>query len=610
MNQMDVFFRAFTEYRKQTTEDAKSNKFRGVIRTSSADADKLETIRSHCVIDEAWVNRIYEGLPFVEKAIREERQFIRQEGEVIPIERTKRVSKDSVVHLAHHSNLITRVPEEGQDVIPEKLYVVEKLSDFAVYENRFLYMLLCYLRDFIEIRYTKIIELGNSYRASMSMKKEIRYGKRRISYQVNFSEDAKNDPYAEAVTEYDALMVKVEEERHIVAALLLTPLMREVAKSPILKPPITRTNAMRMDNNFKNALALYDYLAAYQGEGYTIETIKKTHNPFPEEMGDEFAELVAMTSFLVYEYGKDMKAHLREAYDAEEEARKLEEEKRRAARLKEMKKRIAETGKGVEEYILLLEKHNASLEEKKQALERAEEAIISLGSVIEGLKVRQEELLGETAVLRDEANALTENLHAQEDAYEQQIAEQKKEHRAALEEHRRSAEEEKKAVCAEHAESMRLQKEEYESMLDEERKERASVEEEREQLRTEGVRLSAELHAQKTINGSIVEEGDFTSKARFEELEKEYAALGNLLNREWKKTKKAIRKRVLWNKDDGTAAKAAEESVVTPESGEGNVKAKPEEAVVPETLSAPETNETIQPVEKTAETPDKTPENK
>ena len=40
------------------------------------------------------------------------------------------------------------------------------------------------------------------------------------------------------------------------------------------------------------------------------------------------------------------------------------------------------------------------------------------------------------------------------------------------------------------------------------------------------------------------------SKAEFEELEKEYLALSKLIEEEWKKTKKRIRKRVLWKKLD------------------------------------------------------------
>ena len=40
------------------------------------------------------------GLVHIEKAIKEERQFIRSNGEVLPIEKIKHVSKESIEHLA------------------------------------------------------------------------------------------------------------------------------------------------------------------------------------------------------------------------------------------------------------------------------------------------------------------------------------------------------------------------------------------------------------------------------------------------------------------------------------------------------------------------------
>ena len=113
MNQLDILYRAFLDYRKSTLEDEACAKMRHAIVRAAADRDKVEAQRSICTIEEDWVCAIEEGLPFVEKAIREERQFIRQRGEVIPIEKVRRVSKASVSHLARHGELITRVPEEG-----------------------------------------------------------------------------------------------------------------------------------------------------------------------------------------------------------------------------------------------------------------------------------------------------------------------------------------------------------------------------------------------------------------------------------------------------------------------------------------------------------------
>ena len=150
MNYLDIYYRALIDYRKNTTEFRECENQRISTAKANAKDDKILVTRKICTVDTDWVDAIEAGLVHVEKAIREERQFIRSNGEVIDIEKVKNVSKDSVEHLARHSNLITRY-EEGEDIVPDRLYTVERLSDFAVYENRFLYMLLCYLRDFITL---------------------------------------------------------------------------------------------------------------------------------------------------------------------------------------------------------------------------------------------------------------------------------------------------------------------------------------------------------------------------------------------------------------------------------------------------------------------------
>jgi hypothetical protein len=48
--------------------------------------------------------------------------------------------------------------------------------------------------------------------------------------------------------------------------------MECVSKVAMLKPPITKTNILKMDNNFKAAVALYDYLLSYHKDGYSFES--------------------------------------------------------------------------------------------------------------------------------------------------------------------------------------------------------------------------------------------------------------------------------------------------------------------------------------------------
>ena len=599
MNQADIFYRAFLSYRKETENDSRCQKLRKATREAGAEFDKLEAIRSHCIIEEDWVDRIYEGLPFVEKAIREERQFIRQQGEVVPIEKAKRVSKNSVEHLARHSDMITHEPPEDEDLVPDKLYVVERLSDYAVYENRFLYMLLCYLRDFIDIRYSKIVELGHTYKANMAMDKTVKIGKRVLKYKVDFKEEAKDDPFGMFEGGADTLMKKIEEERHIISALLLTPLMKTVSKSPMLKPPITRTNALRMDNNFKNALALYDYVAAYNKDGYRIETQKKTYGPFSDKMGDEFAEMLSLTSFLTYEYGKDIKPKLLESYLEEEARRNAEAEARMLARLADLRKRAEEDAGSLDQYLLLLEERNRALEGDRRKLNEANAKISDLEASIKEHLKRQNALKDEIDKLHDESAAKDEEMKRMQENFEEQKAQIQKECEERIEQYKAEADEEKARFMEENEQKLNaaledcearvaeinekadervaeinaradeeIAKSEEQAKQSEEKSKKANEEmnaakKETEAIRQDMVLLSARLHAEKTKNGSISAEGDFTDKKKFSELEAEYFALRKLVEAEWKKTKKKIRRKILWNKADGLDA-----SDITTSSGE------------------------------------------
>ena len=108
MNQLDVYYRALLDYRRQTVADHSCSALRNAIAAAATEQDKIVITRYTCTIDNDWVEAIEKGLVYVEKAIKEERQFIRSNGEVIPIEKVKHVSRESVEHLAKHANLIAR----------------------------------------------------------------------------------------------------------------------------------------------------------------------------------------------------------------------------------------------------------------------------------------------------------------------------------------------------------------------------------------------------------------------------------------------------------------------------------------------------------------------
>lgn len=605
MNYVDVYNRALIDYRKSTTENSECTTQRGTTQRANAKDDTLTVLRKICTVETDWIEEIEKGLVHVDKAIREDRQFIRSNGEIIDIEKVKNVSKDSVEHLARHSNLITRYEEE-KDIVPDRLYTVERLSDYAVYENRFLYMLLCYLRDFITVRYNKILDLEHTYNGSIAMKKEIVMQKRKIEFELLMKEERKDDEYLQRQSKSTNVISRIRDILQLTHAFLSTPLMQEVAKSPMLKPPVTKTNVLRMNHNFRGALALYEYVIAYDKDGYSVEEQIQKINPLRMDMADEFSEIALLTSFLTHKHGLNIKDELREEYLKEEERRKQEEAQRHLEQIKALRRRIKESGESPEEYMLLLEKRNRMLEKDSADLALAKEEIEGLNENIKTLEGEKSALIDDVARLNSDIERINEENEAQiaeiNSEHQKRINEINQDHLNALrekdkdiislkDEHRKEIDE----INRENGERIyTMQKKwdkerELRDIEDEKRDEKISTLEKQYSEEKDSHRITkVRLDAIRADAGILIPSDDLTSEEAFMELEYELEAFKEFFDKQWKLTKKAIRKRAfkdfknslkIKNVTDKSVDEALSKEATEPKSkekGEDNEKDKKE----------------------------------
>jgi hypothetical protein len=598
MRLLDLYFHAFRAFKKHTNEDLNSQKLRKAITYSNHKNDILTTIKYDCKIEVDWIENIEEGLKFVEKAIREEHQFIRTEGEVVPIEKVRKVSKASVEHLSRHSALITRVPKNNSaNLIPDKLYVVEKLSDYLVYENRFLYLLLCYLRDFIQMRLNKIKDKTTTYQSEMSIDKDIEANQRHLQYTLDFKDLYKNDPYL--IEQYNQIpMVKRAETIYAtVISFFATPLMKEVAKAPLLKTPIVKTNVLRMNQNFKAALKLYDYITAYNEDGYELIEVQKTYQPFPPEMSDEIADTIELNSMIGYVVGNDIRGKLERNSELKEKEQLKAQNKKKLDEIKRLKRRINEMYEDPSEYMLLLEKRNIQLEKENLNLAQEKQINRDLSKQLVALK---EDALGlEESVLdlkmaladknteMDKMNqkyfddmTLAETIHQKElseteeahatlikewtEANKLYIEDLKKECLSQQKEIQDSFKIEREQLFKAHEkdvlsliskyeikEELSLEKQNYlrqeiDSYKVKEKQNKTtigSLKKESKRLDEESKFSNARYIALKAQQGLITEDDDFTSKEKFQQLELEMKAYKKLFKEQWKLAKKNIREK-------------------------------------------------------------------
>ena len=531
MKQLDTYFRALMAYKKIAGSNTECEAFLRALSDAESASESIELKRTVCTVDTDWVEEIERGLIHIANAINEERQFILSEGEVLPIEKVKSVSPESVKHLAKHSNLISHPPIDNQ-IIPDSIYTVERLNDYTVYENRFLYMLLCYLRDFVSVRLEKIIEFSHKYEGALVLEKSIHLGGRHVSYRIDLTEECKNDSYLQGHNANKVIIEKISLIFRTVLSLLATPLMEDVSKASMLKPPITKTNVLKMDKHFRGAVELYDYIMAYDKLGYTTEEVTQTISPFDEELSLDIAGICSALSFVTYTNALNIKTELVHRYEVQEEHQKAEKIKHYADQLAQIKHKMQNGEIEAEEYIHALEK-------KFSALEAAYE---STESVTEKLGVAEDEILS----LRAQNIALNIKNNELDDALEEETK------RHALESEALKAEYDQKLSKAieEYSQKTSELEESHRQELMQMHQAIKQVLEENDALKGEHAKLleeklvdNARIKAILSQDGEVLE--SFTDKESFDQLEKEYEAFTRFYKLQWKKAKKEIRKSLL-----------------------------------------------------------------
>ncbi len=606
MKLIDCYYYAFKEYRKTTEKNKDCQRDRQFFQNNGKDLDKFVVRKFLCHINDDWITTIEEALVFVQNAVAQERQFIRTDGEVVPIEKVRRVSRDSVEHLSRHSNLITHVADNIEDTVPDKLYMTERLSDYAVYENRFLYKLLCYLRDFVELRLSNIEKLRKTYVCDLYAKKQKSSKSRNTEFELIFHDENYNNEYPLKNKVDDDLISRIKDIGQITNMLLNTNLMIEVSRAPLVRDPITKTNVLKMNNDFVKSLALYDYLIGYTGKGYDEEEVIKEYQPYSLLVSDELAEISSILTFLTYKFGNEIEDLLENNYQIELKRLEEEENQKLAAKIKRLKKRVLESGVSQEEYMVMLEERNKTLEQDSLELKKCEKIIDDLNNNIndlnktisdqddtisrlnETIKAKDEEINTLNITHKQEIDGINEahqnEINTLNITYKQEIDQINETHQNEIDNLNSTFEEEKiklREDCytefSDQVKDLYSQidalNEKYDLKEDDHKKEiidlendyegkievinfdKDKLDKELKETKENMQKLSdeldfkkAELDCQMAMNGTLKASKDLTLEEKFKQLERNYKLYTKFYKEQWSLTKKAIRKEVLWKK--------------------------------------------------------------
>lgn len=399
------YYRAYMYMQELLKNDFTYNYINEKLKDGDKGDDTLIGNTSEKVIDMDWVVAIEEALPYIQKAIDEQRRFIKQIENVVRIELAKKVGPDSVKHLSQHTNFIAKV-EDGM-VTPNKILTTEREESFAIYENRVLMTLIHKALHFVDDKYSKMKDVPNDSNQKMQVLRRLELDQQKVDISVNFV----NEVHETLADDLDVVDVeslsdfdRIRRIRTTLNEFLATPLMKEIAKEPQVRPPITQTNLLKKNPNFKKAMELWNFLESYKKDGFEL-----VHEEYDGSVSDTVKQDVYISMnfqhfMLTMATNPALRKMLNTKY--EEENARLAEEAAKPEKIKEQVWQAKLDAIRKEEMEIRLKEIR---EREKKILELTNE-IKNLKNILEQKEQQILTLKGKISMLEDEINELKEEL--------------------------------------------------------------------------------------------------------------------------------------------------------------------------------------------------------
>ena len=301
------------------------------------------------VIDMDWVIAIEETLPYIQKAIEEQRRFIKQAENVVRIKKAK------------------------------KILTVEREEGFAIYENRVLLTLIHKALMFVDDKYSKMKDVPNDSYNNITMNRHLELSQQKLDFSVNYvnenheslAEDLDVEDI-ESLSDFD----RIRRIRQGLNECLATPLMKEIAKEPQVKPPLTQTNLLKENPNFKKAVELWSFLDTYKKQGFELVGEEYNGKMTDENKEDVYLAMEFQHFMMSITTNPALRKMLQEKY--EEENALAKEEADRPEKVKEMVLEAQTEAVRKEE----IEKLTAEITELKQKIAEQKQKIEEQANII------------------------------------------------------------------------------------------------------------------------------------------------------------------------------------------------------------------------------------
>lgn len=347
-----------------------------------------------------------------------------------------------------------------EETLPYIQKAIDEQESFAVYENRVLLTLIHKALMFVDDKYAKMKDVPNDSYNNITVNRHLELNQQKLDFSVNYvNENHENMAENLDVEDIESLsdFDRIRRIRQELNECLATPLMKEIAKEPQVKPPLTQTNLLKENPNFKKAVELWSFLDTYKKQGFELVGEEYNGKMTDENKEDVYLAMEFQHFMMSITTNPALRKMLQEKY--EEENALAKEEADRPEKVKEIRER--------EKQILDL---NSEIKSLKITLDQKEQQILTLKGQISAL---QDELdntkneLKETKLKLLEAQKEIERLKEETEKLTAEITELKK----TLENERESHAKQVEQMNADFAEKTRIAEENFANQLSAKQKE-------------------------------------------------------------------------------------------------------------------------------------------
>lgn len=287
-----------------------------------------------------------------------------------------------------------------EETLPYIQKAIDEQESFAIYENRVILTLIHKALMFVDDKYSKMKDVHNDSYNNITMNRHLELNQQKLDFSVNYvnenheslAEDLDVEDI-ESLSDFD----RIRRIRQGLNECLATPLMKEVAKEPQVRLPLTQTNLLKENPNFKKAVELWNFLDTYKKQGFELVGEEYNGKMTDENKEDVYLAMEFQHFMMSITTNPALRKMLQEKY--EEENALAKEEADRPEKVKEMV---------LEAQIEAVRKEETEIRLKE--IREREKQILDLNSEIKSLKITLDQKEQQILTLKGQISALQDEL--------------------------------------------------------------------------------------------------------------------------------------------------------------------------------------------------------